>query len=228
VTGEFFVLAFSAAVNPSLLAVDLVLIANRRPSAMLLTVLLGGLATAVAIGLIDVLVIHSDVTKTQQSLGPSADLVIGVPSLTAGILLLTGFPRRRAGAQATARREKKHPGEMPGWAQRALAQPRLGAALLVGAVLGLPGALYLAALHNLNTGHSSTATKVVSVILFCLIEFTLLIVPAVLLVVRPDSVRSFLARTQDWLTRHGRKALAYVALALGAYLTITGLVSLLS
>ena len=37
---EFFVLAFTAALNPKLLALDLLLIENRRPRAMFLCVLL--------------------------------------------------------------------------------------------------------------------------------------------------------------------------------------------
>jgi hypothetical protein len=44
---EFFALAFSAALNPKLLAVDLLLIENRRPRAMFSCVLLGGIAVAV-------------------------------------------------------------------------------------------------------------------------------------------------------------------------------------
>jgi hypothetical protein len=225
---SFFILAFSAAVNPSLLAVDLALIANQRPRAMLVCVLLGGFGTAATIGLVDVLLIHSDVQKSQSSLGPAGDLAIGLPSLAAGVLLITGLPGRRAAARrAKARSANKPPGQIPEWAQRALRAPRLWAAVVVGAVLGLPGGLYLAALHNLNTGHSSTAVRVLGVIVFCLIEFTLLIVPAVLLTVRPASVQAMLARAQDWLRRNGRRTLAYVALALGAYLTLRGLVTLL-
>jgi hypothetical protein len=45
---EFFALAFFAALNPKLLAVDLLLIENRRPRAMFLCLLLGSLAVALA------------------------------------------------------------------------------------------------------------------------------------------------------------------------------------
>jgi hypothetical protein len=60
VTAEFFALAFTAALNPKLLAIDLLLIENRRPRAMFLCILAGGIATGVTIGLIDVLVVHAD------------------------------------------------------------------------------------------------------------------------------------------------------------------------
>jgi hypothetical protein len=58
-----------------------------------------------------------------------------------------------------------------------LAEPRFGLAMLVGALAGIPGAAYLTALHNLVTGKSSTANQVAAVIVFVLIEFSLIIVP---------------------------------------------------
>ena len=57
---EFFALAFTAALNPKLLAIDLLLIENRRPRAMFLCLLLGGMTVALTIGLLDVLVFHAD------------------------------------------------------------------------------------------------------------------------------------------------------------------------
>ena len=62
---EFFVLAFTAALNPKLLALDLLLIENRRPRTMFLCVLLGGMTVALAIGLLDVLTIHADAITAQ-------------------------------------------------------------------------------------------------------------------------------------------------------------------
>ena len=43
VNAEFSALAFTAALNPKLLALDLLLIENRRPRAMFLCALLGGM-----------------------------------------------------------------------------------------------------------------------------------------------------------------------------------------
>jgi len=220
---EFIALALAAAINPSLLAVDLLLVVNRRPRAMFGCVLIGGLGMAVLIGLLDVLVIRSDVVKTQGSVSAGAQLAIGVFLAGVGALLLTGHPRKRRPAEHRAGRPSK---SGPSWTQRALSQPRLGLAAAVGAVLGLPGAIYLTALHNLVTGKSSTANQVVSVLLFAVIEFTLVIVPLVLLVVRPEATAGLLKRSQDWLSTNGRELLAYICLGLGGYLVIAGLVSL--
>ena len=57
---EFFALAFTAALNPKLLGIDLLLIENRRPRAMFWCLLLGGMTVALTIGLLDVLTIHAD------------------------------------------------------------------------------------------------------------------------------------------------------------------------
>jgi len=208
----FFALAFAAAANPSLLAVDLVLLMNRRPRAMLWCVLLGGMGVAVLIGLVDVLVIHSDVVKTQGSLSPGAGLALGLLLLAAGALLLSG---RLRGHHGSGPAPDQSPKSESNWMQRALQRPRLGLAVLVGAALGLPGAIYLTALHRLVTEKWPTGTKVAAVFVFVIIEFTLIIVPLILLAVRPQDTAAVLQRAQDWLSGHGRQLAACIALVLG-------------
>ena len=73
---EFFVLAFTAAVNPKLLAADLLLIENRRSRAMFMCVLLGGVTVALTIGLLDVLVFHADVINSQKTVSAGVDLAV--------------------------------------------------------------------------------------------------------------------------------------------------------
>ena len=68
---EFFLLAFTAALNPKLLAVDLLLIENRRPRAMFLCVLIGGLTVGITIGLLDVLVFHLDAISSRKPSAPA-------------------------------------------------------------------------------------------------------------------------------------------------------------
>src|SRR5215467_3038151 len=187
---EFFVLAFTAALNPKLLAVDLLLIENRRPRAMFTCVLLGGMTTALTIGLLDVLTIHADAINAQKTASAGVDLALGLLLLAAGALVATGrlHGRRKqpvpaaADQPSTPQKEKKD-----SWAARVLAEPRLGLAMLVGALIGLPGAAYLTALHNLVAGRYSTATQVTAVVVFVVIEFSLIIIPFVFLELKPES-----------------------------------------
>jgi Sap, sulfolipid-1-addressing protein len=224
---EFFVLAFVAALNPKLLAIDLLLIENRRPRAMFLCVLLGGMTVALTIGLLDVLVFHADAISSQKTVSAGVDLALGLLLVATGALVATGrlHGRRKAPVPAGGGQPEK-PEKKDGWAQRALSEPRLGLAMLIGALGGIPGAAYLSALHNLVTGKSSTATQVIAVIIFVIIEFSLVIIPFAFLELRPEATKARLKNTQDWLLGHARQLMAYTAVILGAYMAINGLVHL--
>jgi Sap, sulfolipid-1-addressing protein len=226
-SAEFFALAFLSALNPKLLGLDLLLIENRRPRAMFLCVLLGGMTVAVTVGLLDVLVLHADAIKAQGRVSAGVDLAVGLLLLAVGALLATGrlHGRRKvpvpAGDGPPAKPEKKD-----GWAQRVLSEPRLGLAMLVGAVIGIPGATYLTALHNLVTGKSSTAIQVLAVVIFVIIDFLLIIIPFAFLELRPEATKALLKHSQDWLLSHALQLMATIALLLGAYLAISGLIRL--
>jgi Sap, sulfolipid-1-addressing protein len=226
-SAEFFALAFVAALNPKLLAVDLLLIENRRPRAMFLSVLFGGLTVALTIGLLDVLVFQASAINSQKTVSASVDLALGLLLLAVGGLVATGrLHARRKTPVPAAGGQPQQPEPKDGWAKRVLAEPRLGLAMLVGALIGLPGAAYLTALHDLVTGKSSTAAQVVAVVIFVLIEFSLIIIPFAFLQLRPEATKAALKNAQDWLLSHARQLMAYTALILGAYLAISGLVRL--
>ncbi|HEU0166413.1 MAG TPA: GAP family protein [Chloroflexota bacterium] len=224
---EFFALAFLAALNPKLLALDLLLIENRRPRAMFLCLLLGGMSVALTIGLLDVLVFRADAIKAQGTVSAGVDLALGLLLLAVGALLATGrlHGRRKASAPA-GDAQPGQPEKKGGWSQRVLAEPRLGLAMLVGALIGIPGASYLTALHNLVTGQSSTATQVIAVAVFVLIDFLLIIIPFAFLELRPEATKAVLKHTQEWLLGHAAQLMAAIALLLGAYLAVTGVVRL--
>ena len=224
---EFFALAFLSALNPKLLAIDLLLIENRRPRVMFLCLLLGGLTVAATIGLLDVLVFHADAIKAQGTVSAGVDLAIGLLLLAAGALLATGrLHGRRKTPVPAGDGLPEQPEKKDGWAQRALGEPRPGLAMLVGALIGIPGATYLTALHNLVTGKYSTATQVVAVVVFVVIDFLLIIVPFAFLELRPEATKALLKHSQDWLLSHALQLMATIALLLGAYLAVSGLIRL--
>jgi hypothetical protein len=224
---EFFALAFVAALNPKLLALDLLLVENRRPRAMFLSVLLGGMTVALTIGLLDVLVLQADAINSQKTVSAGVDLALGLLLAAVGALAATGrlHRRRKAAVPATGGQVDK-PEKKDGWEQRVLAEPRLGLAMLIGALCGIPGASYLTGLHILVTSKSPTTSQVVGVILFVVIEFLLIIIPFVFLELRPEATKARLRNTQVWLRGHAPQLIAYTALILGTYLAISGLVRL--
>jgi hypothetical protein len=176
-----------------------------------------------------VFVLQADAVQKQGSASAGLDLALGIPLVIIGALLATDRLHRRRRPDATppdpAQAEKP---KKEGWAQRVLREPRFGVALLIGAIAGTPGASYITALHDLITGKSSTATQAIAVVIFALIEFSLVIVPFVFLEIRPEGTRAQVQRFQNWLMTHARQLMAAVALFVGAYMAISGLVRLLT
>jgi hypothetical protein len=194
---------------------------------MFLSVLLGGLTVGITVGLLDVLFFHVDALKTQGTVSAGVDLALGLVLVAAGALVATGRLRGRRKTRVPAGDGQPHEKEKKdSWAQRVLGEPRLGLAMLVGAVCGIPGGAYLSGLRILVTSKSSTANQVAGVILFVLIEFLLIIIPFAFLELRPEATKAALKNAQGWLAGHARQLMAYTALVLGAYLAISGLVLL--
>ena len=104
------------------------------------------------------------------------------------------------------------PAELQGWVVRSLHEPRYGLAVLIGAVVGLPGVSYLLALHHLVASKTPAAIAV--------IENPF--VPFASVVVRPQGTEDAIKRFKDWIVSHERQIAAAVALLAGAFMVISG------
>ena len=223
----FFGLAFLAALNPKLLVIDLILATNRRPDPMFVCFLLGGITLGIAVGLLDVFVVHLDVIKIQTHASGGVHLVLGIPLLAIGALLGANHlhvHRRRPNTPP----QKNPPPRLERWTLRVLHEPRCALAVLIGAVVGLPGASYLAALHDLVATKTPAATAVVAVLVFVIINWAPVFVPFGFLIVRPRRTEKAVKPLADWITSHERQIAATVGLLAGAYMVISGTVLLVS
>lgn len=222
-----FALAFISALNPKLLGLDLLLIGGRQPQARFACLLLGGMIVALAIGLVDVLMIHAAAVKPERKIGAWTELALGLLLLAIGGLLATGRLHGRPPTSARAGTVRpRRPGKKGSWAARMLAEPQLGLVLLVGALTGLPGVSYLIALHNLTTGKYATVTLITAVVVFVVIEFLPVIIPLAFLELHLDATKALLERSQSWLLGHGVQLITSITLALGAYMMVIGLIRL--
>ena len=224
-TASYIGLACLAALNPKLLVIDLLLIGNRRPLPMFVCFMLGGIGLAVAIGLADVFVLQADAIKTQGSTSARLDLALGIPLVAVGALLASGRLHRRH-RQPRARPAGMPPPRIEAWVQRVLQEPRLGLAVIIGAVVGTPGGEYVLALHGLVTGKAPTAIQAADVVVFVVIEFALVIVPFAFLVARPEGIKAAVERFKAWLIKHALQVVGAVALVAGGYMVISGVLRL--
>ena len=173
-----------------------------------------------AVGLLDVLVLRIDAIKIQNHASGGLDLALGIPLLAVSALLAAN----RVHVHRRPHPAAQPPPKLESWVERVLHEPHYALAVLIGAAVGAPGAAYLLALNELVSSALPGAVQVVAVIVFVCIEFTLVIVPFAFYLVRPLGTEEAIKRFENWITSHERQIAAAVALLVGGYMVISGLI----
>jgi hypothetical protein len=226
--GTVLLFAATAALNPTLLAVTTVILLLPEPKPLLIGYLAGALMTSITLGLLIVFKLQdtSIVDTTQNALSPAADFAIGGIFLAIAYVVATGRDRgvseRRAQKKAA-----KGPSEPPRW-QRFLSRGSARDAFVVGALLTLPGASYLAALAHLAGEEASNAVTVAMVVVVNLIMLILLELPTVAYIVAPETTPARVDRFKATISRNGRHIALYGTLVLGSLLVIRGVIELIT
>ncbi|MFL5859358.1 MAG: GAP family protein, partial [Solirubrobacteraceae bacterium] len=145
-------------------------------------------------------------------------------ALAAAFVLYTG----RAERLRERRRERKaaKPDKGPPRWQRELSKGSARTTFIVGALLTLPGASYLAGIHEIHKLKYSTTTTVLLVIGFNLVMLWLLEVPLASFVVAPDWTPRAIERSKLWVSRHAHMFAIRGFTAVGALLIIKGVIGL--
>ena len=99
---------------------------------------------------------------------------------------------------------------------------------MIGALLTLPGASYLAGLHQILDLKYSTTVTVLLVIGFNLVMLWLLEVPLASFVVAPEWTPRAIDRAKRWVSRHAHTFAVRGTAAVGVLLVIKGIVGLVS
>lgn len=225
--GDIFLLAFLAALYPTLLAATTVMLMLPHPKRLLLGYLLGAALTSITLGLLIVFTLQdsSVVSTTQHQLGPGADLVLGGLALVVAFVLGTGRDERLA-ERRRARKAAGEPAGPPRW-QRTLSRGSARATFAVGAVLTLPGATYITALNRIADEDLSVPATVATVLIFNLIMLMLLELPLLGYTLAPEWTPRAVTRFREALSRHGRSWAVRGAAILGALLVLRGVLTLL-
>ena len=225
--GQVILLALAAALNPTLVAASTVMMMLPSPKRLMLGYLLGALMTSITLGLVIISSFESSdaVSTTQNALSPAATLALGAAFLVAAFVLGTGRHQRAAKLRQAGRTAKTEKGP-PRW-QRALGKGSARITFVVGALLTLPGASYLAGLSRIDRLNSSTPETVLMVLIFNVIMLALLEVPLLCFVVAPDWTPTAIDRAKAWVGRHAQRFAVSMLSVLGTLLVVKGVIELL-
>lgn len=222
--GQVFLFSLTAALNPTLVAATSVMLLLPRPSRLMLGYLCGALMTSIILGLVIVFALDSSgsTTTTQKTLSPAADLALG------GIVFVIAFVLHgdRGGQRRATRRAKKQEKGPPRW-QQVLSKGSPRATFAIGALLTLPGASYIAALHGLHELKYSTPVNVLVVIGINLVMLVLLEGPLICFAVAPDWTPQAINRAKAAIGRNWRPFAVKALVVIGIALIIKGALGLI-
>jgi hypothetical protein len=193
--------------------------------------LLGAYLTSISTGLVIVFALSdsSAASASNNSLSPSADLVVGLLLLLVAFVLATD--RDRPLRERKARRKQAKLEANGGEGKEALPLRLLGrgsprVAFVVGLLLSFPGLAYLTGLSHINKLDAAAVPTALLVIAFCLIQQLLLEIPLVSYFLAPEETADRVRRFRAWLSRNGRRAAIIGAAVLGSLVIIRGIVGL--
>lgn len=224
---QVILLSLTASLNPTLVAATTVMLLLERPKKLMLGYLLGAYVTSITLGLVIVFSLSnsSASNSTENTISPAVDIGLGAIALAVAFVLYSG----RADRLRERRRERKadKPDKGPPRWQRELSKGSARTTFVIGALLTLPGASYLAGLHEIHKLNYSTTTTVLVVVGFNLVMMWLLEVPLALFVVAPDWTPVAINRAKGWVSRHAHMFAVRGFTAVGALLIIKGLIGLI-
>jgi hypothetical protein len=210
-----FVLALASTVRPTSLAAVSALLSHESRRRLLLAYVAGGLAFAIAFGVVVVGAFHgihvgagSDRTKG------IADIAGGVVALLFGCAVLTGWGPRRS--------DRDDLGAGGGWKDRLDRRLTVPTAAIAGVLTHLPGLFYLIALNLIVAHNPRVPGGLVAVAIYNAIWFALPIAALATCIVNPEAARDAVISVQGWTGQHSRAILLSTSFIVGSALVIRG------
>jgi Sap, sulfolipid-1-addressing protein len=224
--GQVVLLSLTASLNPTLVAATTVMLLLDRPAKLMLGYLLGAYLTSITVGIVIVFSASNSSTTntTQNTLSPAVDIAFGVLALFAAWVVWSGR-QERLSERRRARKAAKPDKGPPRW-QRELSKGSPRTTFLVGMVLTLPGASYLAGLDQIHKLNYSTTETVLIVIGFNLVMLWLLEVPLACFVIAPEWTPRAIERAKAWVSRHSHTFAVRGLTLFGALMITKGIIGL--
>ena len=224
--GQVILLSLTASLNPTLVAATTVMLLLDNPAKLMLGYLLGAYVTSITLGLVIVFSLSNSSTTntTENTLSPTVDIVLGGLALLGAWVVWSGR-HERFRERRRARKAAKPDKGPPRW-QRELSKGSARTTFLIGMLLTLPGASYLAGLDDIHKLHYSTTLTVLVVIGFNLVMLWLLEVPLACFVIAPDWTPRAVERAKVWVSRHSHTFAVRGLTLFGVLMIIKGIIGL--
>lgn len=189
---------------------------------------LGAMMTSITVGLVIVFAFkHSSLVHTaKHTINPIVHLALGVIFLVISLVLRTGEDKRLE--QRRAQRKHGKPNKGPPHWQRALDKGNPTISFVIGAVLSLPGASYLASLDGIMKLNLGTTITILLVLMVNAIALVLLELPLISFTIAPDWTPTAIRRAKDWFVRDWRTIAEIGTTLVGLLLLIRGVIERLS
>jgi hypothetical protein len=222
--GQVIAWAFLSALNPTLLAATTVMLLSPRPLRLMVGYWLGAMFISLTLGLIIVFALESSsvVSTTKNTLSPIADFVLAAVFLVLAAVLARGRDKNVEGRHQSRRARRGEEKKTPKW-QEQLGKGTARATFLIGVILSLPGATYVAGLDHIDKLHYSTAVTVLLVIGFNLVSLLLLEIPMVAFKVAPTQTPIAIDRAKAWGQGHWRQLAVWALVVIAVALAIKGI-----
>ncbi|MGA9858122.1 MAG: GAP family protein [Solirubrobacteraceae bacterium] len=223
---DVILLSLTASLNPTLVGATTVMLLLPSPRKLMLGYLLGAYITSITLGLVIVFSLSNSSTAntTENTISPAADIVLGLLALLGAWVIWSGRHTRFTDRRRERKAAKPDKGP-PRW-QRELNKGSARTTFVVGMLLTLPGASYLAGLSDINKLNYSTPETVLTVIGFNVVMLWLLEVPLLCFVIAPDWTPLAVNRAKAWVSRHTHMFAVRGLTLLGALLVIKGIIGL--
>lgn len=218
-------LSLTASLNPTLLGATTLMLLLPRPARLMLGYLAGALLTSITLGLVIVFSLsHSSAANTtQHSVSPGVDVALGVLLFLVAQVIASGGAHR-----FSERRKERHKDKGPSRWQRELSKGAPRTTFVIGALLTLPGASYLAGLYSIHKLGYSDAATVLLVVGFNLVMLWLLEVPLLGFTFAPARTRQTIDTAKAWVSRHAQTFAVRGLRVVGVLLVVKGVIGLVS
>jgi Sap, sulfolipid-1-addressing protein len=225
-TGEIILLALGASIFPLLLACVAIMISRPEPRWLLVAFYVGGMIMSVAIGIAILAVLkngHSVLGSTKSAPAPGVSIVEGALALLLAWLMVSTRGRAILHRLGSRRHRKPKTDAGPSWAEQRLGGASWKIALLIGAVINLPGPFYLLALGKISKAGYSTPHAIALILVFNLIMFWLLEGPVGGYLVAPEKTSQWVASLSQTISSNGLRITGSFVGVVGIGLIVQGI-----